>query len=200
MMAMQRTMTRRQRRVRAMKNSKPTFKALTMKLMNHNARMKTDLKMPPLIENLVNEKLTSIPPFGRKIRGRDVNLGRTRRYRGESRERKFVGTCGVECKRKCTANISPIQQRLINAQFWNEGSKEARWRFVLHHTTRSVKKRKTTDGNSRRNGTVSYRLPDNNDAQYVVCKQFFLKTLDISDNVVRKCSDQTAGMAPVLKG
>ena len=61
--------------------------------------------------------------WAKKQKKRDVNFGRTRVFRGESRERKVTGTCGVKCKRKCTENISANQQININKEFWGLGNR-----------------------------------------------------------------------------
>ena len=73
---------------------------------------------------------------------------------------------------------------------------------MLHQTTSTETKRKTAfnAGQSRRHATVCYYLSgENNDARHRICKKFFLKTLDISDNVVRKCIHHGAAGVVVRK-
>lgn len=116
------------------------------------------------------------------------NIRRKRRNEGleyVSCRGKVVGARAVKdvdcgkCKFNCSANFSSKVRLEIFSVFWGLGDHNRRTDFIANHCTRSeTTRRQKQDQPSRRNYSISYYLT-NNSQRLRVCKDFFLKTLDI---------------------
>ncbi len=96
------------------------------------------------------------------------------------------------CRRKCSTHINEEQRADIFNHFWGMEDKNRQRDFVIHHVQKEEKKRQSKPG-SRRQNTLTYSLIIN-DAKVKVCKDFFLKTLDVSEKFTRSAlASSTAG-------
>ena len=105
--------------------------------------------------------------------------------------------CG-KCKFNCSANFSSEVRREIFSVFWGLGDHNRRTDFIANHCTRSeTTRRQKQDQPSRRNYSISYYLT-NNSQRLRVCKDFFLKTLDIGHDTVYVALNNNTQFGAVL--
>ena len=88
----------------------------------------------------------------------------------------------VKCRFNCSKNFCNEARHQIFAVFWGLGDHDRRTDFIAHHCEKSQKKQ-TCNEPSRRNFSISYYLTNDNQ-RIRVCKEFFLKTLDIGQDTV----------------
>lgn len=124
--------------------------------------------------------------------------------REKKRKGHFVkGTC--KCKKNCSGIIGKERQLEINTEFWTLDNKNQR-EFIQQLVFMKVVKRRTTEGNSRRLYTNSYKLTTENGERTEVCKIFFLKTLGFGANssllrtVLKKSKRGGFSIAPKKRG
>ncbi|XP_041357087.1 uncharacterized protein LOC121374176 [Gigantopelta aegis] len=141
-----------------------------------------------------------------------INSDKNKKARGRKRKRdesawkrkycternRIIGpSCNLSCKKKCGQTFTTAERNAIFTAFWSMGVQQRRRDFIVSHVTRSAVNRKTKGANSgsRRKRTLVYTLPkDGNNVS--VCKQFFMHTLDISDQMVNyNISHSQCGLA-----
>lgn len=104
---------------------------------------------------------------------------------GMIRLQRFPKNIGqiCNCTLKCHVKINDDKKSAIFKAFWDLGNLEKQRGFIIKHVQRATVKRTRTN-NSRRGFSQTYVLGLNNQ-NVTVCKTFFLKTLDISEKMVR---------------
>lgn len=127
-------------------------------------------------------------------------LGYTRRngtvHHNTIRESRKLGptcqsrNCARSKKRFCS-DFSEIHRKKLFDHFWSETSWDQKKIFVASHVSRVNPKRKTTEGNSRREGTFLYNLPMKGYDKKVVCRTMFLNTLGLRPFTVQSWVNQS---------
>lgn len=112
-----------------------------------------------------------------------------------SKKHLIRSSCNAtKCRLLCNNKIDEEQRKHVNKEFWTMDWMQQKV-FILAHCSREVVKRRTTNGESQRNMSVKYHLPDRNGEKLVVCKVFFLTTLgyhEKNDGVVFRVINQTS--------
>lgn len=119
--------------------------------------------------------------------------------KGEYVDEKIMkGRCN--CRYKCSTKISEDQRLNCFQRFWELGTKEKQWGYVVKYTQKENKKRTlNTSVNNKRKFTYKYFLPTTlcsevgQNEKIDVCKTMFLNTLSISDRVVKTAWDKYDG-------
>ncbi|XP_050554459.1 uncharacterized protein LOC118264473 [Spodoptera frugiperda] len=97
-------------------------------------------------------------------------------------------SCGI-CKFNCSAKISHEDRKLIFDRFWNLCDHEKQWVFIGKYTKRCMKRRITTENDSKRQYSVNYTLPTNlketSPRTIKVCKTMFKNTLSVSNQFIQ---------------
>ncbi len=90
------------------------------------------------------------------------------------------------CKFLCTNHFSVQDRQTLLDSFWNLGSSERRWNSISALVNKQVPARRTgvLGSNSRRKATLIYHLRKRDGEIVRVCKDFFLRTLCISEKMV----------------
>ncbi|XP_052755623.1 uncharacterized protein LOC128202420 [Galleria mellonella] len=92
--------------------------------------------------------------------------------------------CGIQCRLKCCKKITADQRQTIFDMYWNLGQVDAQRSFIMSCMTNINPKYKYTNASNPRNCNKAFHFVV--EGQSVrVCKTFFIKTLDISDRVIR---------------
>lgn len=102
-------------------------------------------------------------------------------------------TCRENCTKKCSQTIDISRQSAINKEFWELTYEEQR-QFIFSSAKKIIKKRKTKDGDSRRNNTFVYYLKSDTGTDVQVCKKFFLAILGYqanNDRIIRDVLEKT---------
>ncbi|KAH9627837.1 hypothetical protein HF086_001733 [Spodoptera exigua] len=128
------------------------------------------------------------------------NLGKSYvSKRGKFVEDKVMGK-PCNCRYKCTEKITEDQRLECFTRFWKLGSTEKQWRFVAKYVKRAPKNRclnRSTPNN--RQFTLKYFLPVkslNADVTSInVCKTMFLKTLAVSESIIKTTFKKYDGVA-----
>lgn len=128
------------------------------------------------------------------------NLGKSYvSKRGKFVEDKVMGK-PCSCRFKCAEKISEDQRLDCFNRFWKLGSAEKQWGFVAKYVKKAPKYRclnRSTPNN--RQFTLKYFLPIkslNADATIInVCKTMFLKTLAVSESIIKTTFKKYDGVA-----
>ena len=88
-----------------------------------------------------------------------------------------------KCAYKCPQNINEEDQITIFSEYWGMKSFARQRDFIAHHVEMKRVMRRTTNETSRRNFSKSYSFTLR-DQRILVCKAFFLGTLDIREKTV----------------
>ncbi|XP_039284294.1 uncharacterized protein LOC120351365 [Nilaparvata lugens] len=127
-----------------------------------------------------------------------VNTGQS--YKTKSNKcvpaRAVKGTCSVKCRIKCPSKITADQQIDINKAYWEQGDRDRQHNFIMMYTEKLEQKSKLLKSIRNRSSNIAYYLSTN---KVRVCKDFFLKTLDISEKVIRNCYKRVDEASGVLK-
>jgi len=102
---------------------------------------------------------------------------------GKRMPRKKMGTGCNNCRLKCHEKIDCKTRKSIFKSYWATGNLNQQRQFIVDHMHRTVTARKTTQESSRRQLSYTYNLKKG-DSEYKVCKNFFLSTLGIKEDVV----------------
>lgn len=101
--------------------------------------------------------------------------------------------CGI-CKFNCSAKISHEDRKLIFNRFWDLCDHEKQWVFIGKYTKRCMKRRITTENDSKRQYSVNYTLPTNvkeaSPKTIKVCKTMFKNTLSVSNQFIQSALDK----------
>ncbi|KAM3960074.1 uncharacterized protein ACR2FA_005875 [Aphomia sociella] len=110
--------------------------------------------------------------------------------------------CGDKCRLKCCKKITVDQRQTIFDVYWNIGQVDAQRSFIMSCMTNITPKYKYTNACNPRNCNQAFHFVV--EGQSVrVCKTFFMKTLDISDRVIRTVKskiDEHGILAQDLRG
>lgn len=98
--------------------------------------------------------------------------------------------CARSRKRFCS-DFSENQRRELFVHFWSKTSWDQKKIFVASHVSRVNPKRKTTEGNSRREGTFLYTLPMKGSDKKAVCRTMFLNTVGLRPFTVQSWVNQS---------
>lgn len=107
----------------------------------------------------------------------------------------------MSCKKQCTKNIVESRRLEIHKQFWTLSNDDQK-NFIFSCITKTNTKRKTVEGESRRNKTMIYALPDPNGCKNEMCKIFFLSTLGFrahNNKIIRNTFSRDSSDAFVVK-
>lgn len=103
---------------------------------------------------------------------------------GQKKRNKMLQTgCGPTCRMKCHQKLSEEERSVILKNYWALGDVTKQRTFIISHVTDREKK-KNAGVKTRRCKTLSYSF-QYEDSRHLVCKTFFLHTLNITDQVVR---------------
>ncbi|KAJ0174387.1 hypothetical protein K1T71_010533 [Dendrolimus kikuchii] len=122
--------------------------------------------------------------WNKNIRKTKKNSGETYiSSQGKNVPSKMCSTENCKCQRACHTKIDNTIRQNIHLSFWGLGSIERQRDFIVSNvfSTEATVSRVT---NSRRKFTLNYSFKVNSQA-INVCQPFFLRTLDISDKMVR---------------
>ena len=97
---------------------------------------------------------------------------------------KEVKTSKCKCQYKCRDHFSEEERKKIHVNYWGLAEYNRQRDFIQTHTRLKPKGRSTVQSSSRRSLSLMYHLPIDDKIKQV-CKDFFLKTLDIGEMVVR---------------
>jgi len=100
--------------------------------------------------------------------------------------------CGNSCRLKCTEKIpNDLRQKLFD-QFWSLGNRVRQWEYLANCCEKIIKRRITTENDSKRKCTIRYYLLNNmediiinKENKILVCKTMFLNTFSIGDGLIR---------------
>ena len=120
------------------------------------------------------------------------SMRKQRRNRGEEYEsskghrvpRKSPKKSNCKCYFGCSENFSEQERELICSTYWALGDYDRQRDFIRNNTIVTEKARKTTHNESARKHTYTYFLKKNNNNTRV-CREFFIKTLDIGARVIQ---------------
>ncbi|CAF4948439.1 unnamed protein product [Pieris macdunnoughi] len=144
---------------------------------------------PTLESNLDRQKVKrckrKIPENWKKnIRKTKKNCGETYISRqGKNLPAKKCGNENCKCQRACHTKIDNSTRKNIHLSFWGLGSIERQRDFIVSNVV-STEATGSRVANSRRKFTLNYSFKINSETVNV-CQPFFLRTLDISDKMVR---------------
>jgi len=99
-------------------------------------------------------------------------------------ERNMKVGCEETCYKKCYTKFSDLERANIFAEYYKLSYIQKK-DFVLKHVEKKDKQRSTVVNNSRRKFTRTYYLPKENGDRVVVCRHFFVSTLDIKPKFLR---------------
>ncbi|KAH9629615.1 hypothetical protein HF086_002551 [Spodoptera exigua] len=128
------------------------------------------------------------------------NLGKSYvSKRGKFVEDKVMGK-PCNCRYKCAEKITEDQRLECFTRFWKLGSTEKQWRFVAKYVKRAPKTRCLNRSSpNNRQFTLKYFLPVkslNADVTSInVCKTMFLKTLAVSESIIKTTFKKYDGVA-----
>ncbi|KAL4716699.1 hypothetical protein ACJJTC_004818 [Scirpophaga incertulas] len=101
-----------------------------------------------------------------------------------TKPRSVQPSCGDKCRLKCCEKITVDQRQAIFDVYWNLGQIDAQRSFIKSCMTSITPRYKYTNARNPRNCNQAFHfLVERQMAR--VCKTFFIKTLDISDRVIR---------------
>ena len=96
-----------------------------------------------------------------------------------------------KCKRHCKEKINQDQRNHILKSFWALGEHQKRWNFISKTVKIENPKQRRVDTNNMHKKTVSRKyMFEINGSSIMVCKQFYLDTLAISNNTVITALDK----------
>lgn len=99
-------------------------------------------------------------------------------------ERKIGPSCQIfNCKRSCYRFSDEIRENIFQS-YWDQGNLQSQREFIVRHVKKEPVKRQTAGPESRRQATLQYFFPFQNQSLQV-CQMFFLNTLGISFRTVR---------------
>ncbi|KAL0830179.1 hypothetical protein ABMA28_003636 [Loxostege sticticalis] len=120
----------------------------------------------------------------------------------EIKPRSVQPPCGDKCRLKCCEKISEDQRQTIFNVYWKLGKVDAQRSFIMSCMTNITPRYKYTNASNPRNCNQAFHFIV--EGQSVrVCKTFFIKTLDISDRVIRTVKskiDEHGVLAQDLRG
>lgn len=94
--------------------------------------------------------------------------------------------CVTLPKHKCYEKVpEEIRWKIFN-EFRSLETLDQQRHFINQHVTKSLKKRETTPGPSRKQYTNDYSFTVNGNQKAKVCRDFFLETLNITEGMVRR--------------
>lgn len=104
--------------------------------------------------------------------------------------REVKSPCKSECKYKCCENINSEQRQALFHAYWKLGDILHQRSFINSCMVDITPRYKYTNASKpRKNNKAFYFITD--EKRIRVCKLFFMKTLDISDRVIRTVKDKT---------
>ncbi|KAF9405060.1 hypothetical protein HW555_014033, partial [Spodoptera exigua] len=122
------------------------------------------------------------------------NLGKKHLSRkGKEQKGKDMRPSCDNCKFKCDTKISEESRKQVFDLFWGLGNHVKQWEFIGKYTKRHMKRRITTDNESKRTQSVHYFLPlllSENDSTVKVCKLMFKNTLSVSNQFIQSAMDK----------
>lgn len=96
------------------------------------------------------------------------------------KEKKVGKQCPSTCKKECSKVISGAQRKEIFDSFWKLGETVKQWEYIGRFVKEVPVKFRRSGALAPKSTSRQYSLFDGNSNQ-IVCKQFFLCTLDISE-------------------
>ena len=133
-------------------------------------------------------------PNKRNERKRKYNFGEAYINRkGNQVEAKSVreGCNSNKCKRHCKQKINQDQRNHILKSFWALGEQQKRWNFISKTVKEIDPKQRRMDSNNTHKKMVSRKyMFQINGESVMVCKQFYLDTLVISNDFVITALDK----------
>lgn len=112
-------------------------------------------------------------------------------HQGRKKERRTVKEVQCNCRYGCLEKFTDEDRQQIFRQYWESGLTGQR-NFIHCNVEKKKKRANRRKTESRRQYTIHYHLPHGpNSQKSEVCKQYFLKTLDIGQAVVYTVLEKT---------
>jgi len=102
---------------------------------------------------------------------------------GVEREARCTKPIQCKCVFQCRKKINEVERKSLCESYWNLGNKNMQRQFIASCCKAIPKKTRKTKYSTRRKETIVYSFTVDG-VQIRVCKQFFLKTLDIGEKTV----------------
>lgn len=96
------------------------------------------------------------------------------------------GVCGKTCRLQCSTKIPQGKQIQVNKSFWKLGDHGLQRNFVVSNSHKVTPQYRYLKEGSGRGYNIAYYFTID-ESRIRVCKQFFMKTLDIGDKFIRNC-------------
>lgn len=98
--------------------------------------------------------------------------------------RAIRGVCGKACRLQCPSKISVHEQNGIHRSYWRLTDHALQRNFIVANSSQVIPKyRLNTEGSKRGYNTAYYFTVG--EEKIRVCKDYFMKTLDIGDKFIR---------------
>lgn len=149
---------------------------------------------------------------GRKRQRNVDNWKKNKRKRLRNSGQSYMNSHGIQvprrrmrekncasCRYKCNENFPEEVREKVFEYYWEMGDAARQKDFIVNHVVKREKINRETI--SRRNHTFEYYLTSER-RQIRVCKDFFLKTLDVSEKFARSAGGHTSselGITPSSK-
>ncbi|KAL2086584.1 hypothetical protein ACEWY4_017643 [Coilia grayii] len=149
---------------------------------------------------------------GRKRQRNVENWKKNKRKRLRNSGQSYMNSHGIQvpgrrmrekncasCRYKCNKNFPEEVREKIFKYFWEMGDAARQKDFIVNHVVKREKRNR--EKISRRNNTFEHYLTSDG-RQIRVCKDFFLKTLDVSEKFARSAgghSSSELGITPPSK-
>lgn len=137
----------------------------------------------PGCEEVKRHKRKAPETWKKNMRKQKKNSGETyTSTQGKSIPAKKCSTENCKCHRACHTKIDNSTRQNIHSSFWSLGSLDRQRDFIISNVSSTEAKGRVI--NSRRKFTLNYSFQVNLETVNV-CQPYFLRTLDISDKMVR---------------
>lgn len=103
--------------------------------------------------------------------------------------RTIKGSCKQSCKFQCGTKIAEENRKIIFTRYWEIGDLHKQRNYILNQLTAIPQTRTLENSHLRKHNNAFHFEIDTQKIR--VCKQFFVKTLGISDSMVRTGIEKT---------
>uniref|UniRef100_A0ABD2WB92 USP domain-containing protein n=1 Tax=Trichogramma kaykai TaxID=54128 RepID=A0ABD2WB92_9HYME len=136
-------------------------------------------KKPRMESNWIDNKAKKARAMGVEGIGRNGKI---------IQKREMGPGCKIDCRFECHTQITTEERKNAFALFWGQGDRAKQWRTINNWTNPNKKdKIDKSNGNDKTKSVGHYfTLPGKVEGSFVpVCRTMFLKTLDISNQMIR---------------
>lgn len=125
-------------------------------------------------------------------------------------ERSIRSPCNLHCRLGCRMKLTEERRKKLFEYYYSLGNPTKQWQFLANQIVQTgIKRRKHKKDNqiserNKRNTSIEYYLPNDNNERIRVCQPMFLATFAISQRiistVVRKTNSDGKLMEADLRG